>query len=236
MSRTVLIVEDDSPIRRGIVDALQFAGYVTRECASGKDAVAAAIDPQVSLLLLDVMLPGLDGFSILDQVRARRPNLPIIMVTARGNESDRVRGLRDGADDYVVKPFSAKELLARVEAVLRRAHGSEETISRLRQGSIAVDLLRREIAFAPEERTSLSDKEVAILRHLAMNRDRAVDRDELLESIWGFNPARMRTRTVDMHIARLREKLQQNGDARTMISTVRGKGYMLADDVEVDVA
>ncbi|MEE8458592.1 MAG: response regulator, partial [Phycisphaerales bacterium] len=118
---TVLVVEDDTAIRRGLVDALTYAGYGVLDCDNGREAIEVALESTVDLVLLDVMLPQVDGFVVLQELRRAMPTLPIIMVTARGAEDDRLRGLGDGADDYVVKPFSAKELLARVEAVLRRS-------------------------------------------------------------------------------------------------------------------
>jgi DNA-binding response OmpR family regulator len=234
MPRTnVLVIEDDASIRRGLVDALSFAGYQVLQCGDGAKAVGVALENDIDLVLLDVMLPGRDGFSILGELRKAKPTLPVIMVTARGAENDRVRGLSDGADDYVVKPFSAKELLARVEAVLRRSPERPSDVHQLLfriKGSdpfILVDLDRREVAVNGGPATSLSEREAEILRYLASNADRAVDRDELLQRVWGLDPKNIETRTVDMHIARLREKL---GDAdASIIRTVRGKGYMLGE-------
>lgn len=227
---TVLVVEDDPAIRRGIVDALKYAGYGVLECGDGRSAAQTACGAAIDLVLLDVMLPGRDGFSILAELRRAKPTLPVIMVTARGAEGDRVRGLSDGADDYVVKPFSALELLARVEAVLRRSPGRPMDVRSLRAGSLKIDLGRREVADGAGSPLQLSDREIGILRYLAANRGRAVDRDELLQHVWGLNPRGLETRTVDMHIARLREKLGESG----VIATVRGKGYMLADSVECE--
>lgn len=228
MHRTnVLVIEDDASIRRGLVDALSFAGYAVLQCGDGAKAVGVALENSIDLVLLDVMLPGRDGFSILAELRKARPTLPVIMVTARGAEGDRVRGLSDGADDYVVKPFSAKELLARVEAVLRRSPERPSDVRELRLGEARVDLDRREVTADGGAAVSLSEREAEILRYLAANADRAVDRDELLQRVWGLDPKNIETRTVDMHIARLREKL---GDAQgELIKTVRGKGYMLGE-------
>lgn len=227
MSRTtVLVIEDDASIRRGLVDALSFAGYSVLQCGDGGKAVPTALENEIDLVLLDVMLPGRDGFSILGELRKAKPTLPVIMVTARGAEGDRVRGLSDGADDYVVKPFSAKELLARVEAVLRRSPERPSDVHALRFGEVSVNLDRREITQADGAIDTLSEREADILRYLASNADRAVDRDELLQRVWGLDPKNIETRTVDMHIARLREKL---GDSDgSIVRTVRGKGYMLA--------
>ncbi|MCZ6444995.1 MAG: response regulator transcription factor [Planctomycetota bacterium] len=236
MSRaTILVVEDDTAIRRGLVDALTFAGYAALEAADGPSAASLAIESPIDLVLLDVMLPGMDGFGVLDEIRKAQPTLPVIMVTARGAEGDRVKALTDGADDYVVKPFSAKELLARVEAVLRRSPERPGDVQTLRAHGMTIHLERREVAFEDGEIHQLSEREAGILRYLASNRDRAVDRDELLHRVWGLNPHGIHTRTVDMHIARLREKLTNGisgSDTQSIIVTVRAKGYMLADQVE----
>ncbi len=229
---TVLVVEDDASIRRGLVDALRFAGYEVLEAENGDTGLETALEASVDLVLLDVMMPRRDGFEVLEELRRARPTLPVIMVTARGSEDDRVRGLVRGADDYVVKPFSARELLARVEAVIRRSPERPSDVSVLRVGELTITLERREICIGNGEPRQLSERETDILRYLAANRGRAVDRDELLHRVWGLNPRGIQTRTVDMHIARLREKLARESTVE-IISTVRGKGYMLADAVEV---
>ena len=231
---SILVVEDDSAIRRGLVDALSFAGYSVTESRDGSDAVQLALEMPIDLVLLDVMLPGVDGFAILKQLRQAKPTLPVIMVTARGAEDDRVHGLRGGADDYVVKPFSAKELLARVEAVLRRSPERPGDVNTLRADGVTIDLQRREVVLADGTRRELSGRETSILRYLAASRQRAIDRDELLHRVWGLNPRGIHTRTVDMHIARLREKLADGCNSKQIILTVRSKGYMLADFVEAE--
>lgn len=231
---TVLVIEDDTAIRRGLVDALQYAGYAVLEAADGRRGATLAIEATIDLVLLDVMLPGGDGFSILDDLRRARPTLPVIMVTARGGEEDRVRGLVSGADDYVIKPFSARELLARVEAVLRRSPERPSDVRSLRLGNTIVRLDRGEIVEGGAARATLSQRECGILRYLAANAGRAIARDELLHRVWGIDPRGVETRTVDMHVARLRDKLAVSaGDEDEFIQTVRGKGYMLASAVEV---
>lgn len=232
--QTILVVEDDPGIRRGLVDALDFAGYGVLESEDGPTAVQTALESDLDLILLDVMLPGMSGFEVLEQVRKAHPTLPIIMVTARGAEEDRVNGLRIGADDYVIKPFSAKELLARVEAVLRRSPERPTDVQSIRAGDIVIDLARREITMPDSSRHCLSEREAAILRYLSSCRGRAVDRNELLHRVWGLNPRGLHTRTVDMHIARLREKLNDDPADAKIIVTVRGKGYMLADSVQTE--
>jgi DNA-binding response OmpR family regulator len=230
---TVLVVEDDAAIRRGLADALRFAGYSVLDCDNGRTGLELALESPVDLVLLDVMMPRMDGFAVLEQLRRSRPTLPIIMVTARGAEEDRVRGLSDGADDYVVKPFSAKELLARVDAVLRRSPQRSPDVGVLRAGERTICLQRRQVTWPDGPSRDLTEREVGILRYLASNRGRAVDRDELLRHVWELNPRGIQTRTVDMHIARLREKLaDESGEA--VIVTVRGKGYRLADLVEAE--
>lgn len=228
---TVLVIEDDASIRRGLVDALSYAGYGVLEADTGSKGLQVAHEASADLVLLDVMLPVMDGFAVLAELRRTRPTLPIIMVTARGAEEDRVRGLSDGADDYVVKPFSAKELLARVDAVLRRSPQRATAVSALRSNGCSICLKRREVSRADGTRTPLTEREVGILLYLAANRDRAVDRSELLRHVWGLNPRGVQTRTVDMHVARLREKIEDEGSS--LIRTVRGKGYMLDEAVEV---
>lgn len=235
---TILVIEDDPAIRRGMVDAASYAGYHVVEAPDGPAGIAIALECAPDLVLLDVMLPGCDGFAVLREIRGALPALPVIMVTARGAEEDRIRGLKDGADDYVTKPFSALELLARIEAVLRRsAERPDGDVTRLTMSGRTVDLDRQEVIIeGAHDRRALTEREVGILRYLATRPDRAVDRDELLQRVWGLNPRGLETRTVDMQIARLREKLALESDdnSNAVIATVRGKGYMLADGVHTE--
>lgn len=224
---TVLVVEDDAPIRRGVVDSLRFAGYETLEAADGAQGLEIALRSVPDLVLLDVLMPAVDGFTVLEELRRTHPRLPVIMLTARGSEEDRVRGLRRGADDYVVKPFSTTELLARVEAVLRRSAERPEGVAAITVAGRAIDFERREVRLADGGLVQLTERESGLLQYLAANPGRAIDRSELLRCVWGLDPRGVQTRTVDMHVARLREHLQDDpGDARVLI-TVRGKGYML---------
>ena len=235
ISQTViLVVEDDPAIRRGLVDSLDFAGYRSLECADGQSAIELAADPAIALVLLDVMLPDMEGFEVLRIVRRAKPTLPIIMVTARGAEEDRVRGLTDGADDYVVKPFSARELLARVAVVLRRAPERESAIRALRNGHCTIDLNRREVRRRDRAATSLTEREVAILEYLAVNKGQAVLRTKLFHRVWGVSPNGIETRTVDMHISRIRDKVEDDPANPQIILTVRGQGYRLADSVTTE--
>jgi len=228
-NRTILVIEDDAAIRQGIVDAIAFAGYTPLEAPDGHKGLARAMDAECDLILLDLVLPGPDGLEILKAVRKERPTLPVIILTARGEERDRVKGLRLGADDYVVKPFSVKELLARIEAVMRRSPERPDEVSKVRFPGGVADLARREVRLAGGKREELTDREVALLRYLAANPGRAVSRDEILTRIWRLDPRGIDTRTIDMHIARLREKLRDDPDEPAIILTVRGVGYMFAE-------
>lgn len=227
----ILVVEDDEAIRRGIVDALQFGGYETLEAADGDRGLELAVEVDFDLLLLDLVLPGRDGLEILEEVRATRPTLPVIILTARGEESDRVRGLKLGADDYVVKPFSVKELLARVEAVLRRSAERPSDVRRIKIPGGIADLENHEVRFQDGTSSPLSEREAELLRYLAMHTGRPVSRDEILSRVWRMNPrAVFETRTIDMHIAHLREKLRDDKAEPRIIVTIRGKGYRFAGE------
>lgn len=227
-TKRVLVVEDDSAIRQGLADALQFAGYEVLQAANGNDGLAQGLRATYDLLVLDLILPGRSGFEILDAVHAARPTLPVIILTARGEEADRVRGLRMGADDYVVKPFSVRELLARVEAVLRRSPERPNEVHKLPLPHGVADLARCEVRFENGDRAELSEREVELLRYLAAHAGRAISRDEILQRVWRLDPKRLETRTIDMHIAHLREKLRDDPDDPKVLLTVRGRGYMVA--------
>ena len=224
----VLVVEDDSAIRRGLADALGFAGYEVLQAANGHDGMTQGLRATFDLLMLDLILPGPSGFDILKAVRTARPTLPVIILTARGEEGDRVQGLRLGADDYVVKPFSVRELLARVEAVLRRSPERSSEVRKIALPGGVADLSRSEVRFENGQRAALSEREVELLRYLASNPGRAISRDEILLRVWRLDPKRMATRTIDMHIANLREKLRDDAENPRVLLTVRGKGYMIA--------
>jgi DNA-binding response OmpR family regulator len=233
--KTVVVVEDENAIRRGIVDALRVAGFEAVEAADGEAGLTEATRAGVDLVLLDLLLPRMNGFDVLAQLRVTHPSLPVIILTARGSEDDRVRGLRGGADDYVVKPFSARELLARVEAVLRRTPDRPVPVVRISAGDTHVDCGRREVCRGDGRRVALSEMEANILQRLAAHAGRAVSREELLASVWGLRDGVVETRAIDMHVTRLRQKLaSESADPATAwIVTVRGKGYMLGPDLEV---
>lgn len=220
---TILVMEDDSAIRRGVVDALHYGGYRTLEAGDGRSGLELALRANYRLLLLDLVLPGTDGFSILGELKEKRPGQPVIILSARGEENDRVRGLRLGADDYVMKPFSVRELLARVEAVLRRTCERPAPADEHEIPGARVDLAGGRIEFSDGGSESLSERETCLLRYLLGSGGRTVTRDEILRHVWGLDPDRTETRTLDMHIMHLRAKLRDRD--QNLLVTVRGKGW-----------
>jgi DNA-binding response OmpR family regulator len=226
-AKRILVVEDDRSIREGIADALAFHGYAAVQAERGDVGLQKALQAPCDLVLLDLVLPGADGLTVLRELRRAQPTLPVVILTARGDEAERVRGLREGADDYVVKPFSIRELLARVEAVLRRSPERPTDVHRLAIPGGSVDLERREVRFDDGGREDLSEKEADLLRYLAANPGRTVSRDELLSRVWGVPARGAETRTVDMHVARLRDKLRDAASPSRVLTTVRGKGYRI---------
>lgn len=221
----ILVIEDDAAIREGILDALQYQGYTVLQAADGGSGTQIAMSGEYDLLLLDLVLPGRDGLDILRELRDLRPTMPVIILTARGEEKDRIRGLRLGADDYVVKPFSVDELLARVEAVLRRTPERPSDVREFEIPGGLVNLDRCEVCFHDGERTALSERERELLRYLACNSGRAISREEILAHVWRLEPRGVTTRTIDVHIARLRQKLRDDTAQPRILLTVRGKGY-----------
>jgi DNA-binding response OmpR family regulator len=227
-ARRILVVEDDAAIRQGVCDALRFEGYEPVEAATFEEARRAGTRGGVDLILLDLVLPGGSGLKVLEAVRAARPTLPVVILTALGREDDRVAGLKLGADDYVVKPFSVKELLARVAAVLRRSAERPADVAEVSFPGGEADVLRREVRFDDGGRAELTEREAELLRYLAANAGRAVSRAELLEQVWHLPASAVHTRTIDMQVARLRDKLRDGEEEPKLVLTVRGLGYMLA--------
>lgn len=220
---TLLVIEDDPAVRRGIVDVLEYAGYQVLEAADGHAGMKLALSANYRLLLLDLVMPGPSGFEILDALKRRRPGQAVIILSARGEENDRVRGLVSGADDYVVKPFSMKELLARVDAVLRRTcERAAPSDERALPGG-RVDFRTGQLVFDDGRMEDLSERESGLLRYLMDSGGRIVTREEILRQLWGLDPDRTETRTIDMHIMHLRAKLGDKG--QEILTTVRGKGY-----------
>ena len=223
----ILVIEDDVSIRQGVVDVLEYAGYQTLEAADGHTGMELALKANYRLLLLDLVLPGPSGFDILQTLKRKRPGQAVIILSARGEENDRVRGLTTGADDYVVKPFSMKELLARVDAVLRRTcERAAPSDSRDVPGG-AVDFQAGRVVFHDGSREELSEKEAELLRYLLDTGGRVVSKEEILRHIWGLDSSRTETRTIDMHIMHLRTKLRDREQG--FLQTVRGKGYRIVE-------
>ena len=226
MPPRLMIVEDDEPLIELLRYNFEAAGYAVETVRHGDEAEARLRESVPDLLILDWMLPGLSGIELCRRLRQKpgTQSLPLIMLTARSEEADRVRGFETGADDYVVKPFGPKELLARVEAVLRRSAERPRAAGPVELRGMTVDFERREARFADGRRADLPEREADLLRYLAANPGRAVSREELLSRVWGIDAANLETRAVDMLVARLRERLGDPG----AVLTVRGKGYMLA--------
>ncbi|MFD2256414.1 response regulator transcription factor [Luteolibacter algae] len=222
-SPTILVIEDDPAVRTGIVDTLEYGGYKTIEAADGHSGMKMALQSSYRLLLLDIVMPGPSGFEILAALKKSRPGQAVIMLSARGEEQDRVKGLVGGADDYVVKPFSMKELLARVDAVLRRTHERPSLSPTHNFHGAVIDLNECFIKFSDGSRAEFSEKENSLLRYLIGASGRTVTRAEILRQVWNLDPERIETRTIDMHMAHLRSKLGKR--IASCIITERGKGY-----------
>jgi len=222
----ILVVEDEEAIRRGVCDVMAFRGHLPTGVATGDEGLRQGMDPRFELVILDVMLPGRSGFDVCIELRAARPQLPILMLTARGSEEDVLRGFACGSDDYVTKPFSVAELVARVEALLRRTG----KLARAKPAPFAVGAWRVDPETLRAERegesVGLSRLEFDLLALLARESGRIVSRRMLLQEVWGYDtPERVETRTIDVHVANLRKRLGDEG--RRRIETVRGEGYRL---------
>jgi DNA-binding response OmpR family regulator len=224
MSR-ILLVEDELPMRNALFDLLQAQGYRVVTESDGERGLERALGEQIDLLLLDVMMPKLDGFAVCAEVRRRLPELPILMLTAKGQVDDRVAGLDAGADDYLVKPFSSRELLARVRALLRRSERNAHAVSSLAFGDVEVDFAKQTCTRAGQ-RVTLSAKEYGILKLLAEHPGEPVSRERFLEVVWAYN-AYPTTRTVDNQILALRAKLESDPSHPRYLLTVHGVGYRL---------
>jgi DNA-binding response OmpR family regulator len=228
MSRNtrILVVEDDEAIRTGLVDALSAAGYESLSAADGKAGLRSALADELDLVLLDLMLPGKTGLDVLAELRVAKPLLPVIILTAVGDEDTRVAGLEGGADDYVVKPFSVRELLARIESVLRRSPGRADPQPMFPVPGGTADADAGEIRFDDGSTVALSDQEVKLLRYFGAHPNRPLSRDEILLHVWHTRPEGIETRTIDMHVARLRQKLGDSDPEPRILRTIRGKGYV----------
>jgi len=224
----LLIVEDEVAIRTGLTDLFVFHGYEVEAAADGREGLRKALAGGYDLLLLDVMLPGVDGFEICNRVRAADPEQPIVMLTAKTSDEDIVRGLTLGADDYVAKPFSVTQLVLRVQAVLRRARTVQEDLALIRLGDGFEIDIRNLSGRRGAETLAFTRREVELLKYLAANAERPVPREELLHRVWGYaRGADIETRTVDIHIAKLRRKIEPDPAEPRHLVTVRGAGYRL---------
>jgi DNA-binding response OmpR family regulator len=225
MSARILLVEDSPDVQLTVADLLRGHGHEVVACGDGQEGLRVASEQQFDLMILDVMLPGMSGFDLCAGVRERGFDGAVLMLTARTQVDDRVEGLRTGADDYLVKPFDPKELLARVSALLRRVGKSPLTpVLKYQFGDVTVDFERREVLRGGVA-VNLAAKELQLLRHLIDNRGQVLSRDRLLTRVWHDQPF-IGSRTVDVHVAWLRHKLEDNPQAPRYIVTVRGEGYL----------
>jgi two-component system response regulator VicR len=237
MRKKVLVVEDEPKIREGIIDALSFQGFEVMSAERGDEALSKAIMLNPDLILLDIMLPKLNGLDVCENLRESGIKAPIIFLSAKGQESDRVEGLERGADDYITKPFSIKELIARINAHLRRR--DFDKVEALNQGKrsgpmrvkdLTIDFEARS-CWLNEKRLHLSEKEFLILQILFKNIGKVVDRETLLHEVWGYKNFSLETRTIDVTIGKLRQKIEKDPSCPEIIKTKRGRGYIIEDVV-----
>ena len=228
-STRILIVEDEEPIAGFIRQGLMEAGFVVDIAGDGLHGFELAKSEPYNILILDIMLPGIDGLELLRRVRAAGMNTHVLILSAKGSVSDRVTGLQLGADDYQTKPFAFAELLARIQSLLRRDRGAQEPLS-LAVSDLILDLLNRKAIRGGEE-IDLQPQEYSLLKYLIVNRGRVVTRTQILQHVWGYNfhPS---TNLVEVHVCRLREKIERS-DKPKLLRTIRGAGYMLNDDVQI---
>ncbi len=221
----LLLIEDEASLRAALLPMLEDAGYRVHAAADGSRGLELALTGKHDIILLDIMLPGIDGFAICREIRKRGLNLPILMLTARGTVDDRIRGLDGGADDYLVKPFSGTELLARIRALLRRSAPASKPPDALRFGDVEIDF-QKLTCHRGEDLISLTAREFRMLEVLAAAQGRPVSRDEFLDKAWEYN-AFPTTRTVDNQILALRQKLEADPAKPIHLVTVHGIGYRL---------
>ncbi|MBI5474723.1 MAG: response regulator transcription factor [Ignavibacteriae bacterium] len=222
----ILIVEDDPKMQIGLRDNLEFEGYDVKVVNNGKTGLQEMLDNSYDLVILDVMLPQMSGFDVLKKSREKGIATPIIMLTAKGEEIDKVLGLELGADDYVTKPFGLRELIARVKAVLRRNEGQvTSAISKIKLGNLEIDF-EGYCAYADGKELAMTPKEFDILKFFWQHRNKAVTRDQLLTNVWGYDES-ISTRTVDNFILKLRQKIEEDPAHPRVIITMHGTGYKL---------
>ena len=224
----LLIVEDEEAIRAGLIDVFVYHGYDVDFAADGPVGLDKALSGRFDLILLDVMLPGMDGFEICNRIRLEDRDQPVIMLTAKSTDEDIIQGLSLGADDYVAKPFSVAQLVLRVQAVLRRSRIGAELDATLRLGNDVEIDCRNLQGQRGDKALAFTRREVEMLQYLRLNSDRPVSRDELLARVWGYaKNIDIETRTVDIHIAKLRRKIEPDPSQPRYLVTVRGAGYRL---------
>jgi DNA-binding response OmpR family regulator len=231
--KRILIIEDDISILSGLKDVLMFKSYEVLTATDGKSGYEMILEKSPDLIILDIMLPKMDGFALCKKLRDEGNVTPVLMLTARGKDPDKVKGLDLGADDYVTKPFSLPELLARVRALLRRSPGEEKEKKppdSIKLGSISLDFKKYE-ALKEGQPMNLTPKEFGVLRCLAAHGGDVVTRDELLDEVWGYDKYPT-TRTVDNHLAQLRSKIEEDPSDPQYLITVHGVGYKLVWDEE----
>ena len=220
----VLIVEDEPHMVAGLRDNFEYEGFQVITALDGVEGLERALKDSPDLVVLDVMMPRLSGLEVCKQLKAKRPSIPIIMLTARGQEVDKVVGLELGADDYVTKPFSIRELLARVKAVLRRAQTLPKDQDRYTFGDVEVDLRGYKVLRAGKP-VEFSSTEFELLKHFLCHSGETMSRDRLLDEVWGYDPFST-TNTIEVFVSNLRRKLEAEGEPR-LLHTIRGAGYVL---------
>ncbi len=223
MSTRILVIDDEPQMLRGLRDNLEIEGYDVTTAANGEEGLAKALGVRPDLVILDLMLPRKSGFDVCRELRDRRLRLPIIMLTARTRETDKVLGLELGADDYLTKPFSLPELLARIRAVLRRTHPTLEPPDAYTFGDVSVNF-RTHRALKGDEPLSLTSREFDLLQYLIARRGEVVTREELLSEVWGYDGGSM-TRTMDNFVSKLRQKIERTPHQPEFILTIHGAGY-----------
>jgi DNA-binding response OmpR family regulator len=224
IKKKILVVEDERKIREALKDFLEFKGFDVSEAVDGSDAIDKAAAYKPDLILLDLMLPKISGEDLCRQWRQKGMQTPIIMLTAKGQEKEKIAGLNLGADDYIIKPFSLEELLARIEAVLRRTDPARAVGQKFKFGDIEVDVSALKAKKGKKE-IEITQREADIMLYFAANPKRVINRDELYENVWHDIITDLGTRTTDMHIAKLRSKIETDLANPKIITTVRGSGY-----------
>ena len=220
----ILVVEDEKSIRTALVDFLEFHGFAAAQATDGAEAEKAVKQRRYDLILLDLMLPKVSGEELCGRWRRDGLNTPVIMLTAKGQEKDRINGLDLGADDYITKPFSLEELLARIKAVLRRTDPQRKVGTTFDFGGWEVDAAALTISKSGRS-VEISKRESQMIQYFAANPNRVISREELYEAVWGEPMSELGTRTTDMHIVKLRDKIESDSGSPQIIRTVRGAGY-----------